>query len=512
MSALFVSIAIFVYAPPLGAVGQEFIPLENWSYRAVERFEALGLCVVPEDRPLTRTEFIDLTTEIAKNAFEKRLSPRDKYNFERLEKEFTDFASRRDAQHRYDPPTFYLSDAPLLLEGDVDIIGVFDRRAPDEENEFLLESNPEFKIHFGDRFTYNVRYHVALGPEHGDRSGDSKPSRREKSFRGLTALFERSYMIYRWDKVHAFFGREAVDWGPSDWGNLITPGASHTLDQFGLRMKLKSIRLSSFHAQLSPVSQRYLAGHRLEVRWKRTVFGINETVVYHSKEFDPVFAFPLSSFYSNQFNERNNSNNNILWSLDAKTSVFDRMTVYGSVLVDDFQFEREGDPDKIAFDVGGRYALAGPLSATLRARFRFVDIFTYTHIDSLTPYISGEGLLSEGDVPLGGTPGPDSDSWRVELEVFPRRNVVATGIVFGQRRGVGNDYRSHESGINPDPSFPSGVVERVRGYGAQLRYEFDRNRFVVGEYTRTSVHNIGYISDLDEDSNAVRIAIHWEFL
>ncbi|HXV12933.1 MAG TPA: hypothetical protein VEC56_01885, partial [Candidatus Krumholzibacteria bacterium] len=40
------------------AVGHERIPLDSWSYRAVERFEALGYCTLPEDRPYSRDEFI----------------------------------------------------------------------------------------------------------------------------------------------------------------------------------------------------------------------------------------------------------------------------------------------------------------------------------------------------------------------------------------------------------------------------------------------------------------------
>jgi hypothetical protein len=500
-------------AGPVGAVGQEFIALENWSYRALERFETLGLCVVPEDRPLTRAEFIEVTEEIAKNAFEKRLSARDRYNLERLEKEYTDFSSRRDPQHRYDPPTFYLSDAPVLFEGDVDIIGSFERQPPVDEDEALLRSNPDFKIHFGDRLTYNTRHRWILGPENAARARNEKPSRREKSFKGLTSLFERSYVIYKWDKVHAYFGREAVDWGASDLlGSLITPGARHTLDQFGFRLKLKSMRLSMFHAQLSPVSRRYLAGHRLEVRFKGTVLGLNETVLYHSKQFDPLFAFPLSSFYANAFNERINTNNNIIWSIDVKRTLFNRLTLFGSFLVDDFQFEREGDPDKIAFDVGGRFAIETPIAATVRATYRFVDVFTYSHIDSVTNYVSGEGEIFRGDVPLGGAPGPDSDSWRIEVEVFPRRNVVATGIVSGQRLGGGNDYRSHEPGTDPNPQFPLPVVERTRVYGARLTYEFDRNRFVVGEFGRVQRSNIGGDSRLDDNGNSFRLAVHWEFL
>lgn len=493
------------------ALGQEFIPLENWSYRAIERFEALGMCVLPDDRPFTRGEFIDLVTEISTNAFDRRLSPRDRYNLDRLEKEYTEFSSRRDAQYRYDPPTFYLQDSPLTLEGDVDIIGAAEKTPPGDDTEFFARSNPEFKLHFGDRVTYDVRYRWEFGPENAGRRNGEKPSRRLRSFRGLTSEFERSYVIVAWDKVHAFVGRAAVDWGPSDWGNLITPGAARTLDQVGVRVRLKALRLSAFHAQLSPLSRRYLAGHRLEVRWGHTVLGINETALYAGKGIEPIYSFPLSSFYANQYNERDNDDN-ILWSVDAKTLLFRHLALYGSFLIDDFQYEPEGDPNKLAFDVGMHLALGGALPATVRARYRFVDIYTYTHLDSLTDYLTGEAQVGAGDVPLGGAPGPDSDAWRVEAEVFPWQNVVVTGSAWGMRRGAGNDYRAFVDGADTTPEFPLPVVERATGFSGALRYEFNRNRYAVGQVGYESVDNIGHVDGNDDSGVSFRLAIHWEFL
>jgi hypothetical protein len=504
------ALVLVIGAARVVAVGQEFIPLESWSYRAVERFEALGLCVVPADRPLSRAEFIDLTEAISSAGFDRSLSTRDRYNLERLEMEYTESASRRDPRNRYDPPTLYVPDAPLLLEGDVDVVPSFEKTALGDVGEAYLRSNPDFKLHAGDRVTYNVRYRWAFGPEHGDRARNMKPSRRERSFKGLTSLFERSYVIAAWEKVHAFVGRETVDWGPAPWGSLLTPGESLSLDQIGVRVRLKSFRVSAFIAQLSPVSRRYLAGHRLEVRWNRTVFGVSETAIYHGKQIDPIYAFPLSSFYANQFNERDDDN--ILWSLDAKTSLFERMTVYGSLLIDDFQFEREGDPDKIAFDVGGTYALGAPLGATLRAVYRYVDAFTYTHRDTLTRYAGGEAALDEGDVVLGGAPGPDSDSWRVELEVFPRRNVVATGTVAGTRRGEGQDFRTHVPGEDPNPPFPIPVVERTLDVSIALKYEFNRNRYAVGEFGYRRVDDAGHVEGVDDSGSSFRLAVHWELL
>ena len=496
------------------SVGQEFIPLENWSYEAIERFEMLGMIKLPEDRPFNRLEFINIVTRISEVAFDHRLSPRDRYELDRLEKEFTQFASRRDPQARYDPPTLYLEDKPVLFTADFDLVG-FGQRAPfDSVTTWYLQTNPDFQLHFGSHVTYDSRYRITLGPEREGREDGSKPTRRTRVFNGVTTLFERAYVIAAWDKFHFYFGREYVDWGPSDRGNLITPGRPYTLDQIGGRVRLKSLRLSFFNGTLSPTLNRHIAGHRLEIAFWKMVLGLNESVVYHWREMDILYFFPLSSFYANQYNERTNSDN-ILWSIDAKVVNLLGATLYTSLLIDDAQWERgeDDDPgaDKFALDVGGRYATGGRIPLGIRARYRVVDIYTYTHLDSLSYYLSGDAVPGV-DLLLGGRPGPDSDGWRVELEVFPRANVSTRAIVLGQRLGEGNDMRPWTTGEPTDPPFPLGVVQRTRVYGLDMRWEFDRNQWIRAAWAYSERFNVDHQPDVDDSGHSFLVEVRYEFL
>ena len=126
------------------------------------------------------------------------------------------------------------------------------------------------------------------------------------------------------------------------------------------------------------------------------MFGLNESVVYSGRPLDPIYFFPFSSFYANQFNERSNEDN-VMWSVDTKVNFKRKVTLYGSLLIDDAQFEGDGEnPNKFAFDIGGRFALSTPFAATVHTRYRFVDIYTYTHEDSSSVYVSGEGELDAG--------------------------------------------------------------------------------------------------------------------
>ena len=491
-------------------VGQEFIALDHWCYDVLDRFEALGMCEVPADLPLTRRELIGLTDAITDGSFDRRLPQRDRYNLNRLQKEFVEFAARRDPQARYDNPVIYLKDNQVVLEGDLDLTPSLRNEFLSENDDMFLEGRPSLRLHWGNKVTYDLRYRLELGPERDDRVRDSKPSARERSWRGITSLYERGYLIAAFDNLHVYFGREYVDWGPADWGNLIVPGDAISLDQIGARITIKHLRFSFFHAQLSPGSARYLVGHRLEARLGPATVGFTEGVLYAGRGMDALYALPLASFYQNQFSERDDDN--VLWSVDTKVRVVDGLVLYGSLLVDDFQYEGDGtSPDKLAFDVGGRWAATWPAPLTARGKYRFVDIYTYTHGDSATAWVSGDGLLTEGNLLLGGQPGPDSEGWRFELEGYPRYNVVVTGVAFRQRKGEGNDFRRHRPGDLPNPRFPLGVVEQTTGFGVQARYEFGRNSSVIANYTRASVDNIAHINGDNVDTNAYRVSIRWDF-
>lgn len=497
------------------SVGNEFIPLENWSYAAIQRFEMLGMVKLPEDRPFNRREFIEIVTRISEASFDRRLSHRDRYELERLEKEYTNFTSRRDPQARYDPPTLYLEDNPVLFTADFDLVGLGLQAPFDTVTGFYGASSPEWQLNFGSHVTYDSRYRIIMGPERDRRADDQKPTARTRSFNGLTSLFQRTYVVAAWDRFHFYIGRDFLDWGPSDWNNnLITPTPLYTVDRIGGRVTLKGLRLSFFSGSISPYLERHFAGHRLEIPFWKMVIGLNETVVYHGRGTDLVYFFPLSSFYSNQFNERSNDDN-IFWSIDAKIVNVFGATLYTSFLIDDAQFERgDEDPpglDKFGIDVGGRYAIGGPLPMGIRARFRAVDIYTYTHFDSLSAYLSNNADPRE-DFRLGGFPGPDADGWRVDLEVFPRANLITRAIVRGERRGEGNDMRAWQPGDPTNPPFPSGVVERTRTYGLSARWEFDRNQWIQAGYGYWQRFNVDHQSDVDESGHSFEVEVRYEFL
>ncbi len=504
------AIVLALAAPaPASATGHERIPLDHWCYRALERFESLGLCVLPDDRPYTRDEVARLTDGIAATAATARLSARDEYELDRLQREFTTAEARDDPSQRYDR-AWYGEDRAIALEGDIAVTPYLQQLNFSTEMEAFVGVTPEFRAHLGSRFAYDVRYQLLFGPETGDRARNEKPSRREKSFHGLTSLFERSYVVGVWDQAEVFFGRDHVDWGPSLGGNLITPGENFSIDQINARFKYRALRLDLFYGQLWTDPERWMVGHRLEAALGRTVLGLSETVVYGGRPLDWMYALPVAWYYANQFNERTNSDN-IIWSLDAKTSVLHPVTLYTSLLIDDFQFEDEGYPNKLAADVGARWVARRPWGLEMRAQYRWADIYTYSHQDSLSIYVSGAGELENGDVLLGGVPGPDADTWLVNADVYPRANWRVSVGAFGQRIGEGNDLRLFQLHVDDaNPAFPSGIVEKSIGLRAGTRWELSGNRWVAAEYAHVQADNRAHVAGADDSSDGFRLEIRWE--
>ena len=507
-------LVLFVFPFPVlsASIGKEFVPPDHWVYRALDRFQSLGFVMLPSDRPYNRDEIIRYVSTIQSAAIAdgRTLAPRDRFELDRMVAEFSSADAQASPKARFDPPVYYGSDGPLHLEFDIDAIFRPQEELLNESWEFFIASNPEIRLHVKSLMTWELRYRLEYGPETGDRADEQKPTPRTKSWRGLTALYERSYIIFGWKKALLYAGRDYIDWGPTPAGNLIAAWNSQSLDKIGGRIDFRKLRFSFFHSTLSRSAERYFVGHRLELGLQKFVFGISETVLYVDRAFDPIYLLPISAFYANQFNEADDDN--VLWSLDAKWRITGGLLVYGSLLLDDFQFERNmNTPDKIAWDVGLTATTRGRVPATFRFNYRFVDIYTYTHEDSGKQYVAGTGEVAAGWPYLGAQIGPDADVLNASAAFYPWPNVTATLLFAFQRRGEGNDGRTFFLGDDPDPPFPSGVVEKIYTYGLSLLWELPRNSSAGADVFLNEIENQGNLPADGVWKTAARLFMRWDF-
>lgn len=485
----------------------ETIHPDSWVYPALRRFELLGMVTLDPAVPFTRSQceaYVDRILQ-APEGGGRRLTVRQRYLLERLREEFQGKAYR--PREREDPPLWTIREGRRFAAFDLTAGASLRRRITREKGEANGMLAPSLLLDVGNGVVFETGYMIRMAPERELNSRMLKPSRREKSWRGVTAEYERAYAALAGSGWRVGAGRDYIGWGVWSDG-LIMSAESISLDHLAFDISLGRFTLRAFQAVLDPFLSRRLAGHRLEIRLPRSISaGISETVLYTGRGFDWSYLLPFGSFYANQYNER--GDDNILWEADIKVPVARGLIAGGELLVDDFQYESDTPgPDRLGWTVGFS-ALSSPagMDLLLEARYRRLAIFTYAHKDTLlTAYLAGRGDPSIDPI-LGSRLGPDADMWelRGSLAVHRRVEIRASAEVI--RRGEGNDLREWDRIEDPDPPFPSGEVvkERIFRAGAGIDLGRGSHAEIDGGVRRLS----GGVPD--EDTWFGYLSIAWDF-
>ena len=121
--------------------------------------------------------------------------------------------------------------------------------------------------------------------------------------------------------------------------------------------------------------------------------------------------------------------------------------------------------------------------------------------------------VSEGDLsldnPLGAPLGPDSDRAYIDMAVYPIPSLTTLLSFSLERRGEGNDWRQFVAGDDPNPKFPSGVVEKTYGYGLGLEWELRGNSSIGARFIQARVENVAHQQDIDDWLTSVFMHVTW---
>ena len=477
--AVLVVVALATHATPTSAQ-VESLPPDHWAYEQLERFEARGHIVLPGVRPWTRAR-VGGWVRTLRDAVDSgaAFSPVELQRLERLENEFVDGERIAESKRRFDPPLVRILDESWNFAGDADLhtggAGAFGAQAgPQAGGTAWGRGNFEALLRFRDWMAYETRYRVTLEEQADVRVDENRISSRERNWNGLTSHHDRAYVAVDGGRARFVLGRDYIGWGAARGDELLISDAGLSLDAVQFHLRLSRFQLSSATALLSAADNRHYAAHRLEVDLGGLWVGLQESVVYVSPHFEPTYLFPLSFYYGNQFNER--ENDNTLLGLDLKWSspvgVFD-----GELLVDDFIYDGDPAPNKLGYRAGWRrgFVVAG-MDAGLRVSYTRLNRWTFTHRVPGNAYVAGAGDATTGDSFLGHPLGPDADRWRAAASWSPNVDWTAELSWTHTRRGDGNrDLSAWESTVPYDPAFPSGVVQSVDRLGLETRTWFTRN-------------------------------------
>jgi hypothetical protein len=453
-------IVCFICMYAQGAFGSdETIIPDSWVYPALRTFELGGYVQLAPSMPYTRKDVERYVEQILSRVGEdgRRLTPRQRFLLERLKAEFLGTSTR--PADREDRPLLLYEHEGDFAAFDIAAGGLFAKQVDAEKGEIWGLLRPDLLVGVGGRLTVQTAYRIKIGPERGANMFGSKPSPRERSFRGVTSDYEKGLIYLSGQRWGIRLGRDYMHWGNGREEGLLLSRSAGSLDHVAASLQLGRFDLVAIHAVLDPRLQRRLAGHRVTVRLPRGMcIGFGETVIYASRGLDFAYLLPFGSYYANQYNE--SIDDNVLWGFDWKVPITRGLVLYGELLVDDFQYERDPPaPDRIGFNMTVEALVTfGEREIELLAGYTYIDIFTYAHKDTLlTRYVTGNADPEINRL-IGSSLGPDADRWnaRIAMPLHPRLLVSVEGSY--SRRGEGSDLREWDRVEDAKPRFPSGEV------------------------------------------------------
>ena len=303
-----------------------------------------------------------------------------------------------------------------------------------------------------------------------DEERAKDPSYIGKKWRGLAGDVEEAFVNFHTDKFDLTAGRFGSFWGLR---NSLILSHRQPLDGFGytyrwgrLSISYRLARLDGLNPTRDTVTQfenRYFAGHRFDFHFSnRLRVGAFETVVFGGpgRQIELAYLNPLIFFHGSQLNEGVNDNTIIGFDFSAKP--FDRIKLYGQLLVDDFQIDNktqsDQEPNEIGYLLGGYLADLMP-SIDLTAEYTRVNNWTFNQPLERNRYLFN-------DQPIGGALGNDYDLARASVVKWLGDEMALTANAAYLRQGEGSITAEWTapwlatSGSYSE-SFPSGTVEKT---------------------------------------------------
>ena len=462
------------------------LPLDHWAYPLLERLVArrvlrLDLSTLPVTRHAVAAALA--RAQLGGRAFpETPLTAREKWAIGRLKAELLESSvdepilSVRDRAASVGLGVLVGGQARFERDGEETAEAQDERSESGTEGEFHASAEMAYELWggVGDDLGFYTDASVVIEEQDGPRIQEL--SSRARTWRGVSGRSDRAYVKYERPHVSVAAGRKGPAWGRSPSGRLLISGGAPTLDGLEARFSAGPLSLHALHAflerpsddfderELDDREQVFLGAHRFVFEWARGSVALSEAVVYSSTIPDPAYLNPLFPFYASQHNER--ENDNVFWSLDFVGRPVLGLEVYGEVVVDDLQYQRETEaPDKYGLTAGAFYCgVVGGVDYEAACEYTRVHKWTYTH--RIT-----EHALSHDGVPLGFDLGPDADRLRAELVCHPA-DALSLGLEYAYSRlGEGSIEVPFEKGEDEAPPFPSGSVTRVHRIGARLSYD-----------------------------------------
>lgn len=309
-----------------------------------------------------------------------------------------------------------------------------------------------------------------------------------KKWRGLAGGVEEAFVYYRTNPLEITVGRFASFWGPRN-SLALTPngamdGLGYTVHWGRLALSYRLARLDGLNPDKDSVAQfenRYFVGHRLDVYLSRTLrLGVFETTVFGGpgRQIDLYYLNPIIFFHSSQLNEGMNDNTFLGFDFSFKPRSGCRL--YGQLLVDDFQIDKDSQGDQEPDQYGmilGAHIVNLWRSVDLKLEYSRVANWTFNQTLVRNRYLMDGHLI-------GGALGNDYDRLELNVTRWVGDDMAVSLGFTSLRQGEGrvtDEWTAPWLETDGDYSepFPTGTVETTRTFSVGFKgFLFDH--FYIG--------------------------------
>ncbi|MDH4211861.1 MAG: hypothetical protein OEV79_10500 [candidate division WOR-3 bacterium] len=363
------------------------------------------------------------------------------------------------------------------------------------------ESNPE--LYYGaldERFGGTLFTHLNFSHAMRIRRANTLDTLGPKSWNDFQSYLNEGLVSFTHKKIKLDVGRRDVFWGAGAEHGLLLSSAAQGYDGFLLSVPGQLLEFHGMFSILDAAKSRFLSVHRLGLNLRGFLkVGFSESIL-SADSLEPSYLNFLLPFYLAQWSSYRDDN--IMWALDLQLHLFNSI-FYAELLIDDYMYEDDPYPNKLAYQVGLKSLIARSLIAHIN--YTFVDKWVYTQRQPQNVYEQRGRCLG---FPLGN----DVDELSLALKYVNAYGIFPHLSIDYIRKGEGSIYIPYEDeGGTINPAFPSGVVEKTLEIKLGIDYKFRRNLHLGMEIGRLQRDNADHITGNDTEDTVFDISL-WVIL
>ncbi len=352
-----------------------------------------------------------------------------------------------------------------------------------------------------------------------DESFIQDSSYQTYEWRGMAGYQDQAFISFYGEHLNVLVGRDYLKWGRGNSGGLFITDNSRPLDMIKGTIKSSDLRFEFLVSQLDQMygANRYLSASRLSFSiLQKLQIGLGQSALYGglNKSIDFTLSNPLSFYSFSQDNDKKYMNGMLY--CDWEYMGLKNSTIYGEILIDDYQIDSEVKADLEPAEYG---ILLGVKSVNifgwLDAWLEYSEVRNRTYnVPEIRPW---EKFLHRG-VPIAHHLGNNFRFIAFELESWLADQVLGTISFEAIEKGQGTIIDVFdEPWLNPSldfedgysEPFPYGLVEQSIQTSLTLRYTIGPGMWLETYFT--NFHLEGHLSGRDQDTWGIGLTSNIEF-